>query len=90
LAKVFLSKYFWSKYFYFGIKITSRWVAEWRSGHLISLRNKKIRARIPPEYKVLGKHSSAMVYKWLNMHGLCVERRNKGIGHKIKFLKKGK
>jgi hypothetical protein len=36
--------------------------------------------------RFLGKHSYAVVYKWLNMHCLCVERK-KGIGHK-KFVRK--
>jgi hypothetical protein len=38
-------------------------LAAWRSGLRIRLRNKKTRVRIPPG-RFLGKHSSAVVYKW--------------------------
>jgi hypothetical protein len=56
-------------------------VAQWLSH---PHQDQKIKVRIPPGYLVfMGKHSNAFVYNRLNVHCLCVEKRNNGIGPKI-------
>jgi hypothetical protein len=43
--------------------VTYKLTTAWRSGHNIRLRNEKNQVRIPPGFKVFGKHSRAVVYK---------------------------
>jgi hypothetical protein len=46
-------------------------LAAWRTAHLIRLRNKKTRVRIPPGYKVFRDF---MVFSTHKMHCLRVEK----------------
>jgi hypothetical protein len=66
------------------------WRAALRSGHRIRLRNEKTRVQIPAGYKVFRETQQCCCAQndLHNMRCLCVERRNKGSGHKKNIKKK--